>query len=123
MGIIKNYKVLFKSIVSSVIISLILLFVLSIILALTTVKENIMSVSIIFISTISILISSFYASKKIKEKGIIYGTIVGFMYMIILYLISSTVNWDFTMTLETIIMVLTGIIGGAIGGILGVNLK
>ena len=67
--------------------------------------------------------TTFYASKKIKEKGIISGAIVGLIYMLILYLISSIVNWDFTMTLETIIMISTGIIGGAIGGIFGVNLK
>lgn len=123
MDILGNYKVLLKSIVLAVLLSLILLFILSVVLAVTNVKENIMSVSIIFISSISILISAFLASKKIKEKGIIYGAIVGFAYMIILYFISSFVNWNFTLSLETIIMMLSGILGGAIGGILGVNLK
>lgn len=123
MCILSNYKVLLKSIVSAVLISLVLMFVLAVVLAVTSVQENIMSFSIIFISAISILISAFYASKKIKEKGIICGAIVGFMYMIVLYFISSFLNWNFSLTLETISMMAAGIIGGAFGGILGVNLK
>lgn len=123
MGILNNYKILFKSVCCAVILSLICLFVLSVILAITSVKENIMSISIVFISALSILISSFYASKKIKEKGIISGAIIGFLYMLILYIISSIVNGEFSMALETIIMIISGIIGGAIGGILGVNLR
>lgn len=120
---IRNYKILVKSVLLSVIMSLILLFILSIILALTSVKENIINVAIIFIASISILISAFLASKKIKQKGIVYGSGVGLFYMIILYLISSIMNANFGLTIETIFMILFGIIGGAVGGILGVNLK
>lgn len=123
MDIIGNYKILFKSVFCAVIISLILLFVLSVVLALTSVKENVMGIAIIFIAAFSILINAFYASKKIKEKGIIYGAIIGFLYMLILYFISSVTNWNFAVTLETIIMMIAGILGGAIGGIIGVNLK
>ena len=123
MGIIKNYKIIGKSVFLAVLMSLILLFFLSIILAVTSTPENIMSLSIIFIASISILISAFLASRKVKEKGIIYGAIIGFVYMLTLYFISSFINWNFLLTTNTIVMILGGIIGGAIGGILGVNLK
>lgn len=123
MDILNNYKVLLKSIILAMIISLILLFILSVVLAVTSVKENIMSFAIIFISAISILVGAFFSANKIKEKGIIYGAIIGLLYMIILYFISSVVNWNFSLTLEAIIMTIIGIVGGAIGGILGVNLK
>lgn len=123
MGNIDNYKILGKDLTISIILTLILLFVLSMILSFSNVSENIMGISIIFISSFSILIGAFLASKKIKEKGIIFGSILGLAYMLVLYLISSIINANFALTLNALYMFLGGIIGGAIGGILGVNLK
>lgn len=123
MGNIDNYKILGKDLSISIILTLILLFVLSMVLSFSEVSENIMGISIIFISSFSVLVGAFLASKKIKEKGIIFGSILGFSYMLILYLISSIINANFAITLSALYMFLGGIIGGAIGGILGVNLK
>lgn len=78
MGNIENYKILAKNLVISIVLTLILLFVLSIILSVTSLSESIMGVGIIFISSFSILIGSFLASKKIKEKGIIFRCYVRF---------------------------------------------
>ncbi len=123
MGNINNYKILGKDLAISMILTLILLLFLSIVLSTTDVSENIMGASIIFISSVSILFGAFLASKKIKEKGIIFGSILGLSYMILLYLISSILNADFSLTLSVLYMFLGGIVGGAIGGILGVNFK
>jgi len=123
MGNIENYKILGKNLSISIIITLILLFVLSMVLSLSNVSENIMGVSIIFISSFSILVGAFLASRKIKEKGIIFGSILGLTYMIILYLISSLLNANFAFSLSVLYMFIGGLVGGAIGGILGVNLN
>lgn len=72
MGNIENYKILGKNLSLSIVLTLILLLVLSIILSFTNVAESIMGVSIIFISSFSILVGSLLASKKIKEKGIVF---------------------------------------------------
>lgn len=105
-----NYKTMLKGLLISVLLTLALLFILSVILALTSVKESIMSFSIIFISAFSIMISTFYVSHKIREKGMIYGGIIGFSYMLILYLISSIINSNFSLTIETVVMIMAGII-------------
>jgi putative membrane protein (TIGR04086 family) len=123
MGNINNYKILSKNLALSMMITLILLLVLSMVLSLSDISENITDISIIFISSFSILLGAFLSSKKIKEKGIVFGAILGFAYMILLYLISSVLNADFSFCLNTLYMFLGGIIGGSIGGILGVNLK
>lgn len=123
MGNIENYKILGKNLSISIIITLMLLFVLSVVLSLSNVSESIMGVSIIFISSFSILVGAFLASRKIKEKGIIFGSILGLTYMVILYLISSIINTNFAFSLSVLYMFLGGIVGGAIGGILGVNLN
>lgn len=123
MGNIENYKILGKDLALSMIITLILLFILSMVLCLTDVSENIMGISIIFISSFSILIGAFLASKKIKEKGIIFGSILGFAYMLLLYLISGILNANFTVTLNVLYMVIAGIIGGALGRYIGCKFK
>ena len=46
---------------------------------------------------------------------------VGGGYIIILYLISSLLNWHFGLNLQSVIMIAVGIIFGIIGGIIGVN--
>lgn len=119
----ENYKILIKNLIISILITLILLLVLSIILSLTDVSENIMGISIIFISSFSILFGAFLSSKKIKEKGIIYGSILGLSYIILIYLLSSILNGNFNLSLNSLYMCLGGLLGGALGGVLGVNLK
>lgn len=101
--------------------TIVLLMLLAIILSLTSVSEDIINPSIIFISAFSILIGSFFTSKKIGNKGIFVGILQGFIYVFILYLFSSILSNNFSLNISSIIMVLFSIICGAIGGILGVN--
>lgn len=51
------------------------------------------------------------------------GALTGFTYMLILYLASSIIFNDFTLTQRSIIMIITGILAGSIGGIIGINRK
>ena len=64
-----------KSIFLSIVITLISLILLSIILSTSNISENIISPAIIIISSVSILIGSFFISRKIKERGILNGAI------------------------------------------------
>ena len=51
------------------------------------------------------------------------GGIIGFIYVLIIYILSSLLGNSFTLNIYSIIMVISGIVAGAIGGIVGVNLK
>lgn len=104
-------------------ITIILLFILSVLLSTTSLDENVMKPGIIAIATFSVLLGSFLSAKKIKSKGIVIGVLQGIIYMFILYLISSFATKDFSLGLESIIMIGIGIFGGIIGGVIGVNLK
>lgn len=117
------FLLMFKGIAIAMGLSLIMILVLSIILSFSSVSENVIMPAVIFISAFSILLGSFMIAKKIQNKGIVYGSVLGFVYMFILYLISSTLNVDFSLGLNSLVMISFGIVGGAIGGILGVNLK
>ena len=43
--------------------------------------------------------------------------------MVILYLFTSIINMNFSLTLKSLAMIGVGIFGGAVGGIVGVNIK
>lgn len=116
------FKIFLKAIIISMLCSLLLIFILSILLSNTNMKENIIHPSVIFISAISILIGGFLVSKKIKKKGILWGALVGLIYMTIMYIVSSLMNMNFSLDVNALMMIGFGILGGSIGGILGVNL-
>ncbi len=116
-------KIFFKNLGIEFLLSIILLVILSVLLSTTSLNENVINPSIIFISAFSILFGSFLSSKKIKTKGIIIGAIQGIIYMLILYLISSFSSMNFSIGTESITMILIGVVCGALGGIIGVNIK
>lgn len=115
-------KKIIKEIIFSILLTLVLIFILSVLVSKTSISENLIKPITIGIVSFSILVSGFRISKAKKEKGIINGGIIGLIYMLILYILSSTANLDFSLSASSLAMIIFGILGGAIGGILGVNL-
>lgn len=122
-GGVNKVLLMLKGIGISMFLSIIMILVLSVVLSFSNVKESVIMPTVIFISSFSILIGGYLVAKRIENKGIVYGSILGLIYMMILYFISSIMNFDFSLNVSAIMMIAFGIIGGAIGGILGVNLK
>ena len=111
-----------KGSVISILITLALLFLFSIILTFTTVNENTIMPVVIIITSVSILIGSSISTLKIKKKGMINGGIVGLIYIVTIYVLSSISGAGFSLGLNSIIMAISAIIAGMIGGIIGINL-
>ena len=127
-NIIRNEKSsnmirIIKGSIISIVITLLLMLLFAILLTYTNIKENTIKPVIIVISGISILIGSSISTLKINKNGILNGGLVGFLYVTCLYLISSIINVGFRINLYSIIMILVCILTGAIGGIIGVNIK
>ncbi len=105
----------------AIIISLVLLLIYATLLTTTNISETTMTPVVITISGISILIGSSISSLKIKKQGMLNGALVGMIYMMIVYLLSSILLVGFTIDMKSIMMIGIGIIAGMIGGIIGVN--
>lgn len=118
-----SFMNVFKGLVLSFIFTLILLFLFSIILTYTNVSEDTIAPVIIIVTIISILIGASMSTCKIKKNGIIFGGIIGGIYIISLYLISSIVETGFSLNMYSIVMIILSILSGMIGGIVGVNIK
>ena len=103
--------------------TLICLTIFSALLTYTNLSENLIQPVVIAVTGISILAGSFFATRKVGKNGIIKGIGVGLIYILLIYVISSIVNGgNFTLTIGSVIMILIGILCGAIGGIIGVNI-
>lgn len=103
--------------------TLICLTIFSALLTYTNLSESLIQPVVIAVTGISILAGSFFATKKVGKNGIIKGIGVGIIYILLIYVISSIVNGgNFTLTIGSVIMILIGILCGAIGGIIGVNI-
>lgn len=119
----KTWMHILKGVGISFLVTFILLIIFSLILTYTNVQESIINPVIIVITAISILIGSSIVNVKIRKNGLINGAIVGGVYIAIIYMISSLLNWKFGLNMEAIIMIAVGIIFGILGGIIGVNKK
>ena len=75
------------------------------------------------IAVASSAFGGFYASKKIKEKGLIYGLLVGLMYIVCLTLIVFLAKDSFEFEMDILYKILLVSLAGGIGGVLGVNFK
>lgn len=118
-----NIKKVIKGSAFSIIITLIGLLIYSIILSYTSVSESTIPTIVIIITAISILIGSTISTSNIKKNGIINGMLVGLIYITVIYLLSSIVTGNFLLNITSIIMIITSVLTGALGGIIGVNKK
>ena len=110
-----------KGTIISFISTIVLLLIFSIILTYTNISESFIAPTIIVITAISIFIGSTISNSKIQKNGLLNGAIVGGIYLISIYLLSSIINQRFVLSMQSIIMIISGIVCGMFGGILGVN--
>ena len=110
-----------KGVIISFVSTIVLLLIFSILLTYTNISENFIAPTIIVITAISIFIGSTIGNFKMNKNGFANGTLIGGIYLISIYLLSSIINQNFSLTLQSIIMIVAGIVCGIFGGILGVN--
>ena len=118
-----NMMKILKGSMCAFIISIIGFIIFASILTCTNVKENIIPSVVIIISLISLLIGSYISARKIKKRGIINGAIVGIIYIISIYILSSISLVGFSLNVYSIIMIIGAVIAGMIWGVAGVNLS
>lgn len=98
-------------------------FIFALLLSYTGLSED----SVRYIAYITEAVGAFLAgiapAKKIRRKGILTGSLCGVLYMVIIWTVSSLISDGFYFNLHVLIMLLTSLASGALGGIVGVNIK
>ena len=118
----KDIISIMKGLGFALIITFILLFVFSLLLTYTNLQENTMIPVLIGITIISILIGGCISTLKFNKNGIIRGGCVGLIYVLSIYFLSSVMGIGFSLNLVSIVMILSSIVAGMVGGIIGVNI-
>ena len=102
----KTIKNIMKGTGIALITTVLLLLIFSIILTYTNIDEKVINPVIMIVTAISILLGSSLGNIKIKKNGLINGGIIGTIYIITIYLISSILNWKFSLNLQSIFMII-----------------
>ena len=119
----KNLISIIKGVTISLIATFILLIIFAAILTYTNIQENTIAPVVIIITAVSLLIGSTIGNRKIQKNGLLNGAMVGLIYILFLYLISSILNGNFSLNIASIIMIIVSIFFGILGGDVAVNKK
>ena len=118
----KNIVTIIKGSVVAIVITVIGLLILSLILTYTNVKESVEMPFVIVIMAISIIIGSIISTRQVNKKGMVNGGLVGLIYILIIYILSSIFVTSFSINVHSLITMIVAIITGILGGIIGVNI-
>ena len=119
----KFLKNMVKGVLIAFVATIISFLVFALILTYTNISETTIFPVIVVITAISILIGSSIGNLKIKKNGLINGGLIGFIYMLSLYIISSCFIGDFSFNINSAILLVAAVLAGMLGGIIGVNIK
>lgn len=117
----KNLLNIIKGVIISIICTIIFLLILSILLTYTNISETIRTPVIIIITATSIFIGSSIGNIRMKKNGLINGSLIGGIYLLSIYLMSGIINQNFSLSVQSLIIIVSGMICGMFGGIIGVN--
>ena len=114
--------VILKNVFIAYFITLLLFLVYSLLLEFTPMPESSIPLFGFISCMLSVFIGSSLAVIKIRENGLINGGLVGFIYILVLYILSSIFSTGFGLNGYAFSMIVFNIIIGMIGGIIGVNM-
>ena len=121
-GGISTWNIL-KSVGMAYLITLLIFLVLAIILTYTEFPEAMVPTAVVITTLISIMLAGTSVARRARTRGWINGGLAGLVYMLILYLMSSFTVVDFRIDQYVWAMLISGILAGALGGVVGINLK
>ena len=114
---------LFKCVGLSYLMTLVIFLIMALILCFTEFPEAMIGSAVIVTTIISIMFGGTCIAKNARTRGWLNGAIAGLTYMLILYALSTLTGKGFGINQYVITMMIVGIVAGAVGGIVGINLK
>lgn len=119
----KNFMIIIKSSIFAVIITFLLFIIFAIAMKIGNLDEKIIPPTNQVIRIISIALGGSMAAKASKVRGWLKGGITGIMYMFWAFVISALFAQSIIFNRVVLSDIAMSFIVGAIGGVIGVNLK
>lgn len=114
---------IFKGLGWAYILTLIALLVYNTFLTFTKLTADNIGIVISFITIFSSAFGGFYACRQIKQKGLLYGFLEGFLYILILLILVFLARESFSFEMSLLYNLVFITLAGGIGGIIGVNFR
>ena len=102
----RNVSRIVKGSVFAILLTFVFLLLFSVMLTYTNISEKTITPVVIVITAISILIGSSISTKNINKNGILNGGMVGAIYIIFIYILSSIIFSGFYLSLKSILMII-----------------
>lgn len=115
---LKQYSI---SLVVSYIISIVFLCLSAALFTYTNIDDRHLDSFVFGIVMVSVLVGSLLLLRKIREKGLIYGALFGFLFVFFIYFISVLAYQGFFFTNTLMLYSAISILSGVVGGVIGVN--
>ena len=115
------FSALLKGVLTSFILTFIVFTVYAILLTYTSLQENNVNVVMLVSTAISCILCGFITGRKASSKGILWGTLSGFIYISIMLLISISTVGQFSISPKMLISIGLALCCGALGGVIGIN--
>jgi len=117
------FTVMVKSLAICFIISFVMIILYALMLSFSSMSDVSMSKVTQAILILSIAISSIYGSKKLKQRGWMFGMLLGLLFELMLIPFGMAFGQSISFDVYIIAKLLVSAVVGAIGGIIGVNLN
>ncbi|NLK95509.1 MAG: TIGR04086 family membrane protein [Clostridiales bacterium] len=118
----RYFKIILKGLLISIIITFAFLLVLSLIMVIFDLPEDKYNFIFGLISIIALVIGSVISAKYNEKKGFITGGVLGILFFIFIFLLSSIINGDMSFDTSDVIRFFMYFFVGTVSGILGVNM-
>ena len=107
----------------AVVLTLVFIMIQTALMMFTKLSESVLPITNSIIMAISITIASIYISIKREQKGWLNGAAIGLIYILLMVLLNIGLVDDFVLNKYVLIKGGIALVTGAIGGMIGVNLK
>lgn len=122
MGVVDLRRAVISSVVA-LILSFILFIFCSVLTSLSILPDGAIRAVVIIITSLASLIAGFLTSRNVYEYGLINGLVTGFIFFLMLYLLSMLLTLSFAFNGLLFKSLLFILIFSGIGGIAGINSK
>ncbi len=122
MNLFSSFKQIGKGVLIAFFITLILYLIFALVLAYTNISDDLIPTYVFVIYLVSIFVSTSFIAINARENGLKIGGLIGFLYIIVPYILSSVHTTGFGVDNYAISTIIFSILIGMIGGIVGVNL-
>ena len=118
-----SFKSLIKSVIVAILFTIILFLVFALIISFTDITEASADTMVTVATIIGVIISGIISAYGASSKGWLSGSIGGLFYIFIVWLTGLISGYSVSFSKSTAVILALSIVFGAIGGIIGINMK